>query len=198
MPTATATRDHVTLTCDIAREGDAIVFAYCLDNAGGDDVLVMDADLAIDPATQRRRADGSACTVWLGADGYAQVLKGVAALPAGVDPETRTMPLAVRLEPGKRLERRITQPMPLAEHSPYAPLANLRDYRLAPIQGVALSVDVLPIGAPGLAVDARDVGRPWLRVVAHESVMLFHRLACGFRARGLHMMVRKDDYPRPD
>jgi hypothetical protein len=188
----------VVLTCDIARVDDSIVFTYALTNHSGSAVFVMDADIAIDPATQRRSANPAGATAWLGADGYAQVLKGVPAMPSGVEAEDRIMPLALRLDPGKRLERRLAQPMPLVEYSPYSPIGLLREYRLAPIQGVALNVDVLPASAPGLVVDARDIGRPWLRVIAQESVVLFRRLTCGFRARGLHMLARLDEYPRPD
>lgn len=198
MPSTTATRDGVTLTCDIARVEENIVFTYSVANASGAAVCVMDAQPAVDPATQQRRADPAAVTVWLGADAYAQVLMGVAALPAGVDAEARIMPLGRVLGSGEHLERRIAQPMPLVEHSPYAPLGHLREYRVAPIQGVALSVDVLPAGSPGLVVPARELAGGYQRVVAQESVLLFRRLACGFRARGLFMMVRTDDYPRPD
>jgi hypothetical protein len=198
MVTATASAHDMLLTCDIARVQDSIVFSYGLTNQGGAVVFVMDADIAVDPGTQRRSADGAGATIWLAADGYAQVLKGVPALPEGVDPAERIMPVAVRLEPGKRLERRLVQPMPLVECSPYTPVGMLREYRLAPIRGVALNVDVLPANAAGLAVEARDIGRGWWRVAAEESVLLFARLACGFRANGLHMMVRTDDYPRPD
>ena len=43
--------------------------------------------------------------------------------------------------------------MPLAERSPYFPAANLRDYRIAEITGLALLIDVLPDTAPGLRVE---------------------------------------------
>ncbi len=83
----------------------------------------MDAIPVADAATGRRRADADAATTWLGADKQAHVLKGTAALPPTADPEAPILPLGVRLEPGKRLERRHTERLPLAEHSPY-PLIN--------------------------------------------------------------------------
>lgn len=198
MVSATTTAHDVRLSCEIARVDDNIVFTYQLANQGEFEVFVMDADLAVDPATQQRSADVDAATTWLGADGYAQVLKGVPALPAGVEAQTRIMPLAARLAPGEQCERRLVQPMPLVERSPYAPPGLLREYRIAPIHGVALSVDVMQPAAPGMVVPARDVGPDWWRVTSEEDVLVFHRLACAFRARGLHMMVRTDDYPRPD
>jgi Ca2+/Na+ antiporter len=87
--------------------------------------------------------------------------------------------------------------MPLAEHSAYVPTANLREYRMAPIQGVALTVEVLP-ALPGLVAEARDIARGWWRVADPEAAAgLVQRLTCTFRARGLFMLARKDDYPRP-
>lgn len=198
MPSATTTRDDITLTCDIARVEDSIVFTYSVANGGGADICVMDAEPTVDPLTQRPGADPAAATLWRGADGYAQVLKGVASLPPGVEPETRIMPYGVLVPPGESVSRRLAERMPLAEHSPYAPVGHLREYRLMPIEGVALAVDVLPLGGPAVAVPAREIGGGYRRVVADESVVLFRRLACGFRARGLFMLVRTDAYPRPD
>jgi hypothetical protein len=196
MASATATSGEVTLTCDIARVEDSIVFSYSLANAGRGAVLVMDAFPVRDAGTGRQMAVPGVAT-WLGADGRAHVLKGSAPMPATVDPEAPILALGMRLEPGKRIERRHAEPMPLGEHSAYVPTANLREYRMAPIQGVALTVEVLP-ALPGLVAEARDIARGWWRVADPEAAAgLVQRLTCGFRARGLFMLVRKDDYPRP-
>lgn len=197
MPSTSATAGEVTLVCDIARVEDDIVFTYSLSNQGRAAVLVMEAAPAAEAATGRRRADPAAATAWLGEDGQAHVLKGTPPLPASADPEAPILPLGVRLEPGKRLERRHAERLPLAEHSPYAPPDALAEYRLAPIQGVALTVEVVP-ALSGLVAEARDVGRGWWRVADPEAAAgLMRRLTCSFRARGLFMLVRKDDYPRP-
>jgi hypothetical protein len=197
MPSATATAGDVTLTCDIARVGDDIVFTYSLANAGRGAVVVMDAAAVADAATGRSSAAAGAVTTWLGEDGQAQVLKGTPPLPATADPEAPPVALGVRLEPGKRLERRHSERLPLAEHSPYVPVDTLDKYRLAPIQGVALTVEVLP-ALPGLVAEARDIARGWWRIVDPEAAAgLALRLTCAFRARGLFMLARRDDYPRP-
>jgi hypothetical protein len=197
MPVTTATLGDLTLTCDIAREGDAIVFVYSLANQGRAAVFVADATAVADPATGRRRADPRAATTWLGADGQAHVLKGTAPLPPGADPEAPILPLGIRLDPGKTLERRLSEGLPLAEHSPYVPLGNLAEYRLAPIHGVALTLEVLP-ALPGLVAEARDIARGLWRVADAEAAAgLAQRLTCAFRARGLFMLVRRATYPRP-
>lgn len=197
MPSTSATAGDVTLTCDIARVEDSIVFTYSLTNQGRGAVVVMDAAPTQDLATGRRGANESSVTTWLGEDGQAHVLKGTAPLPAAADPEAPILPLGVRLEPGKRLERRHAERLPLAEHSPYVPPENLREYRMVPIQGVALTVEVLP-ALPGLVAEARDIARGWWRVGDAEAAAgLALRLTCAFRARGLFMLARKDDYPRP-
>jgi hypothetical protein len=196
MPSTSATAGDVTLTCDIARVEDSIVFSYSLANQGRAAVLVMDAFPVRDPGTGRLRAEPGA-TTWLGADQQAHVLKGTAPLPATADPEAPITALGVRLEPGKRLERRHAERLPLAEHSPYAPPGHLREYRMVPIQGMALTVEVLPALA-GLVAEARDVARGWWRVADPEAAAgLVQRLTCAFRARGLFILARRDDYPRP-
>ncbi len=196
MPSTSATAGDITLTCDIARVEDDIVFSYTVANQGRATVLVMDAYPVRDAGTGRMTAEPGA-TTWLGADGQAHVRKGTAPLPASADPEAPILALGVWLDPGKTLERRHAERLPLAEHSPYAPLGILTEYRLAPIQGVALTVEVLP-ALPGLVAEARDVARGWWRVVDPEAAAgLRMLLTCSFRARGLFMLVRKDDYPRP-
>lgn len=197
MPVTTATIGDITLTCDIAREGDTIVFTYSLANQGRAPMLVIDASPVADLATGRHTADPTSATTWLGADNQAHVLKGTAPLPATADPEAPILPLGVRLEPGKRLDRRHTERLPLAEHSPYIPTGLLSEYRLAAIQGVALTVEILP-ALPGLIAEARDIARGWWRVSDPEvAASLAQRLTCAFRARGLFMLARRDAYPRP-
>ncbi len=74
----------------------------------------------------------------------------------------------------------------------------LSEYRLAPIQGVALTVEILP-ALPGLIAEARDIARGWWRVSDPEAAAgLAQRLTCAFRARGLFMLARLDAYPRPE
>lgn len=196
MPVTTATLGDLSLTCDIARVGDDIVFTYAVANHGRAALLVMDAYPLRNGATGRLAAAAGA-TTWLGEDGQAHVLKGTAPLPPGADPEAPILPLGVRLDPGKTLERRLSEHLPLAEHSPYVPLGNVSEYRLAPIQGVALTVEVLP-ALPGLVAEARDIARGLWRVADAEAAAgLAQRLTCTFRARGLFMLARRDAYPRP-
>ncbi len=198
MPVTTATIGDITLTCDIAREGDTIVFTYSLTNQGRAAMLVLDAVPRANPNTGRHTADPGAVTIWLGADNQAHVLKGTAPLPEGADPEAPILPLGTRLESGKRLDRRHSERLPLAEHSPYIPTGLLSEYRLAPIQGVALTVEILP-ALPGLIAEARDIARGWWRISdAEAAAALTQRLTCAFRARGLFMLARLDAYPRPE
>ncbi len=197
MPSTSAASGGITLTCDIARVGDDIVFTYTVANQGRATVLVMDAYPVRDGGTGRLAAAAGA-TTWLGADGQAHVLKGTATPPASADPEAPILALGVRLDPGKVLERRHAERLPLAEHSPYVPIGIVPEYRLAPIQGVALTVEVLP-ALPGLVAEAREIARGWWRVADPEAAAgLVQRLTCSFRARGLFILVRKDDYPRPE
>ena len=69
---------------------------------------------------------------------------------------------------------------------------------MAAIQGVALTVEILP-ALPGLIAEARDIARGWWRISDPEAAAgLVQRLTCAFRARGLFMLARLDVYPRPE
>jgi hypothetical protein len=119
-------------------------------------------------------------------------------MPDAHDPQARIVPLAVRLEPGQRLSRRIVQSYPLVEHSAYFPRGPLRDYRLMPIQGAALCVDVIAADRPGfIPVKAAGFPKGYFRLVPEDDVLNLRRLSCSFLSRGLHILLHKGDYPRP-
>lgn len=206
MAATTDTREGITLSCSPSKEGETVVFDYTVSNGSNRDAYVSDAA----PKVQGKAAlaDPDGVSVWLGHDRYANVLKGVAPMPADRDLLGRVMPLMRRLAPGERLEQRLVLELPLAEHSPYFGLGSVRDYRLAEIEGVRLAIDVLPSPGPGIAVQGaapmpfapRPVGyaEGYVDIGVRGTLPLLRRLVCGFRARGLHLMVRGDDYPRPE
>lgn len=209
MAITTDTRDGLTLSCSPSKEGETVVFEYSLVNAGGRDAYVSDAGPQIDPTGKSITAEPDAVTIWRGEDGYANVLKGVAALPRDRDVPGMVMPLMHRLAPGARIERRLVLALPLAEHSPYYSLGPVGDYRLAEIVGVRLGIDVLPnppaaIDLPGGAAPLPFAPAPvpyadaYVDIGVRGTLPLLRRLACSFRAHGLHLMLRTDAYPRPE
>jgi hypothetical protein len=193
-----ASSGGVVLTCTPEKSADAIVLGYALENRGSEAVFVFDATADVDPATRAAVADPDDATVWLGSDGYAHVLKGIAAMPRDRRIMALIVPLAVRLGPGQRMTRQPRMGLPLAEQSPYYPPGHVREYRLAEIGGLTLHVDVLVASAPGFASEASAAGGEYLQVRADALVTATRRLSVSFSAKGLHLLVRTDAYPRPD
>lgn len=190
--------DELVFECRPAKDGEVLVFDCSIANHAGVPLYVMDALPMADPVSGRPLLDPDAVSLWLDEEGTMRILRGVPAMPEGQDPLERIVPLAVRLAPGETLERRITQPLPLAEHSPYVPAGHLRDYRLVPISGVAVAVDVIAADAPGF-VATKAAGYPpgYFRLVPEDDVLLLRRLVRGFRTKGLHALMHRGDYPRP-
>lgn len=194
----TDVRDGITLTCAPEKQGESIVFTYSLANGGHGDAFVSDAGMRIDPKARTASADPDAVAVWLSPDRYATVLKGVAPLPEERDVPGVVMPLMRRLAPGERLERTLKLALPLAEHSAYYAIGNLRDYRLVEIEGLRLAVDVLAKVPPGFAPAPVPYAPEHVDIGVRGTLPLLTRLSCRFAARGLHLMVRGGAYPRPD
>ena len=190
--------DDVTLTCTPERIDDRLVFTYEVTNRGAQDVYVMDAVVGIDPASRMPKLEPDNVTIWHGADGFAHLLKGLAPLPTDRNVAVRVIPVAVLLGPRSQMTRRLELSMPMAEQSPYFALGNLRDYRVAAIEGVALHVDVLRSTAAGFRAEPVAVSPEHFRAMSTALVTDLRRLVVSFRAKGLHLMVRTDAYPRPD
>ncbi len=198
MGTTTSTRDSITLTCTPEKQGDTIVFAYTVKNDGRAPAYVSDAETRLDMKARTAEADPNGVTIWRGGEGYAHVLKGVAPWPTDRTTLGRVMPLMVRLAPGAVIARKLVLPMPLAEHSPYYGIGNLRDYSMTEIEGVRLLVDVLPEPDPAFVAEAVPYAKGMFDVGVRGTLPLMRRLACDFRAHGLHLMIRNASYPRPD
>ena len=195
---STEIRDGITLTCAPDKQGEVIVFTYSIANGGHTEAYVSDAGTLIDAKARTASADPDAVSIWLSPDRFATVLKGVAPLPDDRDIPGVVMPLMTRLAPGARLERTLTLALPLAEHSPYYSLANVRDYRLGEIEGMRLAIDVFAKVPPGFTPSPVAYAPDHVDIGVRGTLPLLTRLACTFPARGLHLMVRTGAYPRPD
>ncbi|MCC6716249.1 MAG: hypothetical protein IT555_00030 [Acetobacteraceae bacterium] len=198
MPTATAQRDDVVLTCSPEKTADTIVINYGISNRGRAPVYVADAMPRIDSATKTVAADPDAVTIWRGANNHAHVLKGLAALPTDRMVFGRVYPLMARIEPGAALDRVLTIALPMAEHSPYFSVTNLRSYRLTDIEGITVAIDMVVARAPEPQAVTVDYAPELFAIPPAEMLARSQRLACSFSAKGLHLMMRTDTYPRPD
>jgi hypothetical protein len=188
----------VTLSCRPDRAGNRLIFPYTLENHGPADVYVMDAVVVPDRTSGRPMLDRNAPVIWLGGDGFARVLQGIAALPPDRDVDVRVIPLAARLPPGDALERRLEVPLPLAETSPYYPDLPLREYELTDIQGIVLAVEFLRGTVAGFAADSVPDAPDLYRVRGQHTVGQVERVSCAFPSRQLQILKRPDNFPRPD
>jgi hypothetical protein len=190
--------NDVVLRCTPGREGDHLTFDYSVTNEGAVATYVMDALPSVDKMTGRLSLEPDAVSVWLGLDGMLRISKGMPPMPDDTKAEDRIVPLALKLDPGESIKRRLLEPMPLAEHSPIAPYGNLREYRPKPILGVTLLIEHIRADMAGfIAVQAAGYPKPFMRLVPTGDALPMHRLACPLRTRNLQVFTRIDAYPRP-
>jgi hypothetical protein len=88
--------------------------------------------------------------------------------------------------------------MPLAETSPYFPDLLLRDYRQQEIQGIRLKVEYLPVTVEGFGAQSVDYAPDLFRVWGRNTPAQVEHLSSAFDTRQLSIMVRPDDFPRPE
>ena len=193
--TAAATRAaDVVLSCRPNRAGNRLVFPYSLSNGSGAEVYVMDAIPGPEPGT----VDRNTAVIWLGGDGWAHVMKGIAPLPPDRDVELRVIPFAAKLPAGGQLERTLGVALPLAEIDPYHPDLPLREYDLVDIGGVVLTVEFLRSTVEGFGVEPVPEAPDLYRVWAKHTVGQVERASCSLPSRQLQILKRRDNFPRPD
>lgn len=197
MPAITSSRDQLMLSATPEKIGETIVFSYTVQNTGPGDAYVFDCILVDDPATHTAVLDCEQVTIWRSADGYAEVLRGIAPLPIDRDVWRSIIPSAARLGSGMGLERRLVLPIPLAEQSPYFHVGHMREYRLTEIEGIRLHVETVRPTVPGFSAVPLDVAPDAFAIGAENLEDDLTRLTVSFRAKGLHLMTRIDAYPRP-
>jgi hypothetical protein len=188
----------VVLNCRPNRAGNHLIFPYSLANHSGIDIYVMDAIPGRKPGTGDPIIDRNTAVIWLGSDGWAHVMKGIAPLPPDRDVEVRVIPFASKLPAGGQLERKLEVPLPIAEVDPYHPDLPLRDYDLTDIKGVVLTVEFLRSTVEGFGAepvpDAPDLYRVW----GKHTVGQVERASCSLPSRELQILKRRDSFPRPD
>jgi hypothetical protein len=187
----------VTLDCQPTREGDTLVFPYTVTNMSGGDIYVLDALPEVDPATGQARVNLNSAVIARGEDGFAHILRGIAPLPTDRNVSVRIIPLATKLPAGDALERRLTVGAPMHETGPYHPELPVDRYRLRDIRGVILTVHYLAASVDGFGAVPVDYAPGLFRVFAANTVGQVSSVSCQIPARGMSILVRTDDFPRP-
>jgi len=198
-PTSVAAQPAgVTLSCRPDRSGNKLIFPYIVANHGTADIYVMDATTAADPNTRKAVADRNAVVIWLGADGFAHVLKGIAPMPVNRLMLAQVVPLAAKLPPGQTFDRALEVQLPLAETGPYHSDLPLREYQLTDIQGVMLTVEFLRSTVEGFAAEPIEYAPDLFNVRGKHTVGQTERVSCAFPSRQLQILKRPDDFRRPE
>jgi hypothetical protein len=193
--TAAASRaGDVVLNCHPNRAGSRLVFSYSLANHSDAEIYVMDAT----PGPEPRTVDRNTAVIWLGGDGWAHVMKGIAPLPPDALVEVRVIPFAAKLPAGGQLDRTLEVALPLAEVDPYHPDLPLREYDLVDIQGVVLTVEFLRSTVEGFGAEPVAEAPDLYRVRGKYMVGQTERVSCSLPSRQLQILKRRDNFPRPD
>ena len=138
----------------------------------------------------------TAAVVIAGEEGDAIVGKFAAPLPVDRRIAVPVFPLARRLRAGASLEGRIDVQLPLAETSPYFPDLTLRQYEIAEIKGVQLTIGYWVAGVDGLAAAAAEFAPDLFVVVTRNTMSSARRVARRYPATGLQLFRRTDAFPR--
>lgn len=192
-----AAEPGVSLSCQPGREGETLVFPYTVINNSGGDIYVLDAIPELDPESGAPRVNLNTAVVARGEDGFAHILRGIAPLPKDRSVSMRVIPLGTKVAQGGTLERRFTINEPLHETGPYHPDLPLSRYRLRDIKGVILTVHYLAASAEGFGAGPIDYAPDMFRVFAKNTIGSTRAVSFQMPARGLNILVRTDDFPRP-
>ncbi len=146
-----------------------------IENAGADDILVLDRLWKLDKAN--KRALDPQLAYRFERDGSLRVLLGAAPLPRLKSALYRNVPMATRVPAGKVLEREITLVAPLKEYSVYFPEIDPRSYETRTDTRVFLVVDYL-VARPDLVIhpspldpSALEIDNPVLALAGAERLI---------------------------
>jgi hypothetical protein len=187
----------VTLDCQPTRDGETLVFSYTITNRSGGDIYVLDALPEVDPATGQARVNLNSAVIARGEDGIVHILRGIAPLPTDRSVSVRIIPLATKLPDDEALERRLTVAAPMHETGPYHPDLPINMYRQRDVRGFTLTAHYLAASVEGFGAMTVDFAPGLFRVFAQNTVGQVSSVSCQIPARGMFILVRTDDFPRP-
>ncbi len=188
------TTGDVKMSCALAQDAGRLVFTYTVANEGAQDVYVMDA-VPVAEAGRVRLEKGPAY-VWLGEDGTAHLLLGIAPLPEDRDVAGTVIPLAKKLGAGESLKRVLDVPLPLAEFSPYYHRRGDEAYEPKTVQNVELAVEFLPSAVEGFAAEIPAYAPDYFQVKGKYTLGQVRQLSCPHAVENIRVLKRRDAFPR--
>jgi len=165
-----------------------------IENAGSDDILVLDRLWRLDRANQRTLDPELAYR--FERDGSLRVLFGAAPLPRLKTVTYRNVPMATRVPAGKALEREISLAGPLREYSVYFPEIDPQSYEPKTATLIYLVLDYL-VARPDLVLHPSPLDATALEI---ENPVLAlagaARLSHSEQIPGFEVLRRTDEFDR--
>jgi hypothetical protein len=192
----TAAVADIRLKCQPGKEGNLLTFSYSVENQGPAEAYLMDAIATIDAASGLAKPNPGSIIVLAGPAEDVVVGKFMAPLPTDRRMAVPITPLARRLAVGMTFQGRLDVPLPLAETSPYFGDLPLRQYEVAEIKGVILTIGYWLVGVDGMAALPLE-GAPELFTVTTRNTQRSARyVSQRFPTRALQLLKRTDQFPR--
>jgi hypothetical protein len=186
----------VTLDCLPSKEGNTLRFVYRVANKSAADIYILDVLPTVGAGGAQVADINLGYAAWLN-NGSATILKGIPPTPK-MPVTVRLIPLGFRIAPGATAERRLDIPLPFAERNPYFGELPLKDYDQQDVGEVRFAVQFLRATVEGFGQAPSDLGENLFQVWGKHTVGQAETLVVSFPTKGLVMLRRKDDIPRPN
>ena len=140
----------VSLSAQHTASAAELRIRYTIANKSGGDIYVLDG-LKLPGPNGQVIVSTSEYALVKNEAGDAEVLVGIAPLPANKLVAVRTMPVATKLAAGSSQTRELQPvPLPLTERTPYITADELQNAHVVTVQRLVLGVQFLRGSAPGL------------------------------------------------
>jgi hypothetical protein len=192
----TAAVADIRLNCQPGKEGNLLTFSYGVENRGPAEAYLMDAIATIDSASGLAKPNPRSVVVLAGPGEDVVVGKFMAPLPTDRRMAVPITPLARRLAAGATLQGRVEVPLPLAETSPYFGDLPLRQYEVAEIKGVILTIGYWLADVDGMAALPLEGAPELFTVTTRNTQRSARHVSQRFPTRALQLLKRTDQFPR--
>ena len=146
---------NVDFNSSVEATENALIVSYELTNSGKTDIYLLDIIPKYDLETRQPSIDlNNGVAIWNEPDGLS-VIRGLPPYPTEKDMAAYYTPLASKIGPGEKLNRRIELSLPLVESSPYYSPLDIKTYESATVTTIRLSVHFIRSRAEGF--EAQEV-----------------------------------------
>lgn len=191
-----APANDIRLEVRSAQTDDAVTLRYTVTNTSGGVIYLMDAFPAIDPQSREPYADNKGFYLCKRGEDAAMVLRGIPPLPI-FPVAVRVMPLATRLEPGAKVEREFSIPVPMRERNDwYYPPVSIEEHTVGSVSKLNFAVHFIRESIDGFQSSPVPYAPDYLNVSGTSTVKQAEMLTTELPIRPVHLFIRKDIFTR--